>query len=228
MKLDILPLKNILHIWIIDIKKYSSDFFWSILSDQEKEKANRYQVNKSKKNFIVTRGCLKTILAKYLQTTPAEIDFIYAKNGKPILKNKSENNLHFNVSHSKELGVIGVTQNDDVGIDVEYMEDMDNYNEIIKRFFSEKEYASFQQLTKTAEKDAFYNSWTKKEAYIKATGDGFKRSLASFTIGFDTGFEEHIHENEKWHFFTNEIRPGYKFTVVKKGIIENIEYLILP
>lgn len=225
MKIDSLIL-NTVHIWIIDIEKYSSDDFWSILSDKEREKANRYQFDKPKNNFIVTRGCLKTILAKYLQTTPAEIEFIYTYNGKPALE--AENNLYFNVSHSKELGVIGVTQNDDVGIDVEYMEDMDNYNEIIKRFFSEKEYASFQQLTKTAEKDAFYNSWTKKEAYIKATGDGFKRSLASFTIGFDTGFEEHIHENEKWHFFTNEIRPGYKFTVVKKGIIENIEYLILP
>lgn len=214
-----------IHIWMIAINESEETFFWSLLNDQEKEKANRYKISKPRREFIITRGLLKKLLGQYLSLNVIEINLEVTDHGKPFFKNAE--NIYFNISHSENLGVIAFTKNSEMGVDVEYMEEIKNYEDLVKRFFSKAEYEQFTKLKKNMQKKAFYTAWTKKEAYIKAIGYGFHHSLASFVVSFDQGHEEYKYENVDWNLFTDEIKPGYMFSVMKKGMINKIEYFLI-
>ncbi len=166
---------NELHVITIslDLKEDQILLLLRYLSKDEKERAFRFKFEKHQRRYIAARGSLRKILAGQLNLEPSEIDLKYSKQGKPQISAKqNKKNIHFNLSHSHELAIIGLTLNKPVGIDIEYLTDKKDHLGLAKRFFSNKEYEIISSLPKDNQNDAFYRVWTRKEAYLKATGEG--------------------------------------------------------
>ena len=127
------------HLWQRTLQPSSSDFeaCRQLLSPEEREKADRYRVERPRDDFILTRGTLRSLLAKYLNRAPREISFEYTHYGKPLLKDARD--FRFNVSHSGGLALMGFIRGNEIGVDVEKMRSMADAMQLAERFFSVRE-----------------------------------------------------------------------------------------
>jgi len=156
--------------------------FDAVLSNDERDRAARFHFEKDRNRFRVARTSLRTILGRYLRLPPAALEFSQTEYGKPFLKNSSAKDLRFNLSHSRDVALIAVTRGQDVGVDVEYMRPDFATKEVAKHFFSPRERDDLSNVPGELQTGAFYNCWTRKEAYIKARGEGVSLQLDSFDV----------------------------------------------
>lgn len=169
------------------------------LSSEERSRAERYYFEKDRQRFIVGRGLLRTILGSYLGIEPAEIQFCYSDRGKPALASslsspptKGEQRgdsemLRFNLSHSSNVVLYAFAQNREIGIDVERIRSIPEIEKLAERFFATGENAALLALPTEQRSRAFFNCWTRKEAYIKALGDGLALPLDRFEVTLAPG-----------------------------------------
>ena len=149
------------------------------LSQDETERAARLHFDKDRRSFIICRGLLRSILAGYLGLKPAEIRFEYGPQGKPSLQNRA---MCFSVSHSEDRVLYAFCKNCELGVDLEYVRDLPDAEILAQRFFAPSEYIEFRGTTSAFRTRAFFCCWTRKEAYIKATGRGLSLPLDSFQV----------------------------------------------
>jgi 4'-phosphopantetheinyl transferase len=155
------------------------------LSPLEIERANRYRVHERREEFIVARGLLRTILARLLHGDPRGLEFTFAAKGKPsLLLPESGRDISFNLSHSHGLVLIAVTLAAAVGVDVELIRDKTDHERLAERFFSPAECAALAAVPDADRQRAFFTCWTRKEAFLKATGMGITTALDSFDVAF--------------------------------------------
>jgi 4'-phosphopantetheinyl transferase len=156
---------------------------WCHLSADERERACRYRRLGDRNRFIAARSCLRDILSSYLGVTARAIAFECGEHGKPRLAGDfADRNLYFNVAHSDGLAVIAVAADREIGIDVERVEPKRNCVELADRFFAPPEQQAIRDLALEDRVLAFYRCWTRKEAYLKAIGEGLFVSLGSFVV----------------------------------------------
>ena len=169
------------HLWTIDLllPEPTAAELAELLSPDEVAVAQRLHFERDRRRYSSTRGALRTLLAGYLNTTPQAIEFSYGPVGKPELTGATD--LHFNVSHSRELAVIAVARSR-VGVDVEPLEAKPSLPRLVERLFALADAERWRSLPPEEQTAAFYRSWTWKEAYLKATGRGFASSLDGFTL----------------------------------------------
>lgn len=156
---------------------------WRLLSEQERARADRFVFAKHRSRFIHGRARLREILAEYLGAAPENLAFTEGAHGKPRLAKNGE--LHFNLSHTEELAVLGVSRDIELGVDVEWVRPIKE--DIAARFFSPLECATLRSLPEAVQPRAFLECWTRKEAYIKASGEGLSLPLDSFDVAFGPG-----------------------------------------
>jgi 4'-phosphopantetheinyl transferase len=174
--------KNYVHVWSISLAQTQEKIteLRKILSSDELTRADRFYFDRDRNRFIVGRAMLRKILGCYLETAPEKLVFSYGSHGKPKVEN---NPFFFNLSNSGDLALCGVTYEKEIGIDVEYLlRELKDAEAIAKRFFSAKESAEFLSLLPEERQLAFFRCWTRKEAYIKAIGDGLTYSLSNFDV----------------------------------------------
>lgn len=170
--------------WPADILKQ----FATILSPDETARANKFKFERHRNRFIAGRGALREILALYLNANPSELTFDYSPNGKPTLAGQfAKTGIHFNLAHSEELALIAVTRIGIVGVDVERVRAVKEMDHLVARFFSPRESEAFQKVSEAEKPAAFFNLWTRKEALLKATGEGITRSLSLVEVSFLPG-----------------------------------------
>ncbi|MGJ3248333.1 MAG: 4'-phosphopantetheinyl transferase family protein [Elainellaceae cyanobacterium] len=144
-----------------------------VLAVDEQERAQRFRSDLHRQQFIAARGLLRLLLGAYLEVDPTQIQFTYGPYGKPLLNASSPSQvLHFNLSHSHEMVLYAVTRDRPVGIDIEYLRRVPNVEQLAHRFFSPIEAAAISALPPDQQQTAFFCGWTRKEAYLKATGRG--------------------------------------------------------
>jgi 4'-phosphopantetheinyl transferase len=204
------------HVWRAYLDQEAS--FIKALSDvltpDELERARRFHFQKDRDHFIVARGALRHILSRYLKTAPDRIRFSYNQYGKPALSEEgSDGWLSFNISHSHALALYGVTRGRNIGLDVEWMREDFASQEIAASFFSPREVASLRALPAEQQTLAFFNCWTRKEAYIKARGEGLSCPLDKFTVSLAPGEAASLlsaeggpQETSRWSLV--ELSPG--------------------
>ena len=178
------------HVWRInlDVSPEQVQTYHDTLSPDERSTAARFYFEKDRDQYIVARGVLRTILSRYLDIAPDEIQFSYGTYGKPTLTNSlGEEIVNFNVSHSNNLALVGVTRGRQLGIDLEYIQRDFACEEIAKRVFSSQEIATLNDLPGDLKHEAFFNCWTRKEAYIKARGLGLSYPLNQFEVSLIPG-----------------------------------------
>ena len=176
------------HIWRakLDLSPDEIAELASILSEDEKIRANRFRFEQHQRRFIAARGILRRLLASYLNLKSDRLQFEYSSRGKPrIAASLGGDCWQFNLSHSEELAVYGLTRNCLIGIDLEYLREMDNIVKIAERFFSPQEAKLIASLTSDRQKQVFFQLWTAKEAYLKATGEGLAGSLDKVELFFE-------------------------------------------
>lgn len=172
---NLILLSDDVHIWKIDLNQPESQLqlFRESLSSDEISRAERFYFPEHRQRFIAGRGSLRAILGRYLGVEPVQVEFEYQHRGKPVLAAKfADSGLLFNLSHSQNLGLFGVSYQRLIGVDLEYIRPMSDLENLAKRFFLPSEYEVIKFLPSEQKQQVFFRYWTCKEAYLKATGDG--------------------------------------------------------
>jgi 4'-phosphopantetheinyl transferase len=178
-----------IHIWSIQLDPPAErvERLGRVLSAEEWERANRFRFEKHRRQYVVGRGALRSLLAAYLGTRPELIRFTYGPRGKPFLEPPLDaGGLQFNLSNSHELALAGFVLGREIGVDVEHLRPMPDCEQISERFFSESERQVLRRVPAPKE-DTFFNCWTRKEAYLKAVGEGLAAPLDSFDVTLAPG-----------------------------------------
>jgi 4'-phosphopantetheinyl transferase len=178
------------HVWRAALDPATScvEHLQRTLSADESHRAARFHFPMDRRRFIVARGVLRDILGRYRGVQPSALGFRYSAYGKPALVDDADaEGLRFNVSHSHEMALFAVTRGREVGVDIEYLRREIACEEIAEHFFSARERASLRALPAAMKPQAFFNCWTRKEAYIKAHGEGLSLPLDQFDVSLGPG-----------------------------------------
>ncbi len=175
------------HLWDVDLlaAPAESERLGSFLAEDERGRAARYHFDRHRRRFIVSQGVLRALLGRYLERHPAGIVFEYGPKGKPSLPGEPE--LHFNVSHSHERSVVAISAGGELGVDIERLRPLPDADDIARRFFSAREAAAYAAVPRAQRPQAFFNCWTRKEAFIKALGEGLFLALDRFDVSLVPG-----------------------------------------
>jgi 4'-phosphopantetheinyl transferase len=174
--------KNEVHIWTTPTKASDAVVaqFRRVLSEDEATRAARFRFSHLRDSFVITHGVLRHLLARYLGLDPARICFSYGDKGKPGLASGSD--LQFSLTHSGGIAAVAFTTGCQLGIDAELVRPVEEMQQIANRYFAADEAAELMLLPENERETAFFRCWTRKEAYIKAIGDGLSCALDSFQV----------------------------------------------
>jgi 4'-phosphopantetheinyl transferase len=198
------------------------------LSADECDRAARFRTGPLRTRYIVGRGTLRVLLAIYLRADPKEISLIYQPRGKPELGPPwSERGLSFNLSHSGEVALFAFTRGRPIGVDVEAVRPMPNAAGLMERFFSADEIAQWRQIPPERQERAFFQGWTRKEAWLKAVGSGLSFPLDQFCVTMDgparvLSIRGDEAEAAKWWLETCEPASGYVGAVAVRGQVDSV------
>ncbi len=167
----------------LDVEDENRAAFWSTLSREEQQRAGRFAFQRDRARFIAARGWLRAILGSCLGAEPQLIEFCYSAKGKPSLGGGyASSGLEFNLAHSGNLAVFAVARHGIVGVDVERVRLVRDLSRLTEHYFSARERAEVERLSGADALAAFFRVWTRKEAWLKATGEGITGSLMSFDV----------------------------------------------
>jgi len=172
-----------IHIWCVRLDEQWVSQFQSLLSGDERIRAERFHFEKDRERFIIRRGILRTLLGGYSGVEANRLQFCYGKNGKPALADEfGKGKIYFNSSSSEGSAIYAFTRDSEIGVDIECICDIPEMAQIAERFFSAGEKAVFRALPESRKKEAFFKWWTCKEALIKAIGEGLSYPLDEFDV----------------------------------------------
>jgi 4'-phosphopantetheinyl transferase len=166
---------NEVHVWrvLLDVTTVEFESLLGFLSVDEMARVGRFHFERDQKRFIVARGVLRKILGRYLEKHPNDIRFEYNPHGKPALAPDSgKEKICFNLSHSGAIALYAITRDKKIGIDIEHIRHDMEEDLIARKFFSQGEIISLEKTDKNNRSELFFQYWTRKEAFVKATGEG--------------------------------------------------------
>ena len=212
------------HVWRASLDQPAANYA-ILLSSDEQMRAKRFRFEQKQRQFIVGRGILRIILGRYLNSPPEDLKFEYRASGKPTLSaGMLQSELCFNLSHSEEMMLLAVTQKREVGIDLEYIRPNLDIEKLAEQFFSPSERAELDALRSEKKLHSFFSGWTRKEAYLKARGDGMTYPWDQFSISMDCdqsakllGTKDDQRELTRWSFHALTPAPGYIGALAVEG-----------
>jgi 4'-phosphopantetheinyl transferase len=213
------------HVWRVPLDDDArADSYWSLLSDEERRRASRFVRDVHRRRFVAAHGALRSILASYVDAEPGALDFVNGEHGKPALRGVTgRHSVEFNLSHSDDLALVAVARARPVGVDLERWSDGVEHLELAERFFSPWERKALRALAHAPDLVAagFFAAWTRKEAYLKATGQGIVRGLHHFDVALTPGEPARLLADRldddataRWSMFALEPAPGYSAALV--------------
>lgn len=216
-----------LHIWLAELEQpeHTIRHLAGVLASDELLRVHRFHFERDRRHYIVARGVLRSILSWYLKMPPPQVKFGYGPHGKPALAAAcGDGRLRFNLSHSHELALYGVTYDRELGIDIEFMRHLDDAESIATHFFSAREQEALRRLPAHLKHQGFYNCWTRKEAYIKAIGEGLFQPLDKFDVSLTPGEPAQLlavpgkpDEVKRWSFLVLQPPTGYAAALAVEG-----------
>ena len=228
---DIVLENDSVHLWCanLNISIEKQKVYWNYLSEEEQARSQRFKFEKHRIHFIAARGILRILIARYLQIAPSAVHFEFGEFGKPFLtKNKK---FQFNISHSEEYALFGFTLNNSIGVDIEYTLKKVDYKVIAPRFFAPNEVEKLFALPSSKQIEGFYNCWTRKEAFIKAVGNGLSLPLDQFEVTLQPEEKPRLisinwnpKEVQEWNLSSFNINGNYVGALALKGKLETINY----
>ncbi|MEO6628877.1 MAG: 4'-phosphopantetheinyl transferase superfamily protein [Aquihabitans sp.] len=185
----------------------------AILADDEFARASSFVYDLHRNRYAAGRLALRELLGRYLDLAPSDVRFVYSDHGKPEVPGVA---LRFNVAHSDDLAVIALTEQDRLGVDVERLRDLPDIEGVARSIFSERELDTFRALPDSSKTSGFFTCWTRKEAYVKAIGEGLSHPLDVFDATLRPGEEARLLEVEgsteragRWSLFDLSPMEGW-------------------
>jgi len=207
-----------IHVWRTTLDQTPSRIqtFLGSLGADERARAERFYFERDREHFVVARGVLRAILGRYANRPPERLSFRYSTYGKPSLAGDFEDNaLRFNLSHSRGIALYAIARGREVGIDLERVRSDLAVAEIAEQFFSAREIAMLRALPAQSQHEAFFHCWTRKEACIKARGEGL--SLPLDRIDVCVAPQADSSDGARWSLRGLIPAPGYVAAVAAEG-----------
>ncbi|MEJ2653676.1 MAG: 4'-phosphopantetheinyl transferase superfamily protein [Gammaproteobacteria bacterium] len=209
------------HIWLVELG--TPDSSWTslapLLAEDERTKAERFHFARHQRRYILSRAALRILLGRYLGCPPRDIDFNYDTHGKPRLAGLYQR-TRFNVSHTEDIMLAAFVLDREIGIDIESINHDIDCMALGRRCFSTLENQTLQSLPEHEHVDAFFRIWSRKEAYIKARGEGMSHPLQAFSVSVDKHAPrllEHLdddRETDRWTIIDLEVAKNYRAALV--------------
>ena len=201
----------------LDLSSAEIENYERTLAAAERERAKRFHFTVDRQRFITARGFLRALLGKYLGVDPATITFGYGSRGKPFLAGPLLNSrLWFNLAHSADLALVAISRTGPVGVDVEFIKPIPEVDQLVSHFFSSRESDAFAATPLDERSIAFFNLWTRKEAWLKAIGEGIAHSLSLVEVTFLPGEPARLlrlpgnsETSQRWYL--HDLRPAKGF-----------------
>jgi 4'-phosphopantetheinyl transferase len=199
----------------------------ALLAPDERARADRFRFERDRRRFAVGRGLLRTLLARTLATAPEEIVFCYGTRGKPALARADGTDLEFNLSHSNGLALLATSWGRAVGIDLEYEGKSVDFLGIADRYFTSQELGQIRnQPEEAGRRRAFFRGWARKEAFLKARGDGLWVGLDQFEVSIDADLPPRVvwtawdpDEAGRWSVHALDVAPDFASALVVEGAV---------
>ena len=215
------------HLWMVRLDPPDADVsaLRQLLDDDEKARSDRFRFDVHRRRFTVGRGFQRLVLGTYLGIEPAMIRYVYGPKGKPALVDSTPGgSLFFNLSNSEEIALLGLVREREVGVDIEKICNHTDLEALASRFFSAGENRKLLALPDDLRIGAFFRCWTRKEAYLKAVGDGLAAPLDSFDVSLAPdeparmlALEGSRERAKAWRLFHLEPADGYLGAVAIEG-----------
>lgn len=181
---------NDIHLWMVNPKQIkATPALRRMLCTKERDKVDRYRLPASQHSALITRAFIRLLLSKYAPLAPDEWQFSISELGKPEIKNPPLA-LRFNLSHNDHIIICAICLDKDIGCDIEDLTRKVSINAIAKRFFSKQEALLIKKTPRR-----FFEYWTLKEAFVKATGLGISQGLETFSFVINAPKETHFNDN---------------------------------
>ena len=231
--------EHAVHVWRVALDDEARvDASWRLLSPDEQARAQRLHLAAHRRRFVLAHGALRALLAGYLDAAPSAITYVVGAHGKPSLAARDGTcaNVEFNLSHSEDIALIAVARGQPVGVDVQHWSEAVEHLRLAERFFSPHERDALRALTQEAEQvaGAFFAAWTRKEAYVKATGYGIARGLHHFDVTLAPGEHARLLADRldpeaptRWSMTALEPAPRYSAAVVVASPLREVERFTL-
>jgi 4'-phosphopantetheinyl transferase len=195
-----------------------------LLSDDERLRARRFVFDRDARRYIVARARLRQLLGVRLSVPPESVEFVYGAHGKPALARRfADSGLCFNVSHCDDVAVYALSHGRAIGIDVEAIRVIGDADVIAARVFARRENQAYQALDARDKPLGFFNCWTRKEAFIKALGDGLSHPLDRFEVSLAPGepakvlrVENTLGDDSGWSLDSFSPAPGYVAAIASR------------
>jgi 4'-phosphopantetheinyl transferase len=222
-----------LHVWLLSQKQSQScaDQLREFLSVDELERAAKYRTQDVCNRYIVRRAALRIVLSRYLGILPPAVEFTYGAYGKPVL---DKNAIHFNLSHSDDLAILGISMAHELGIDIEATRPLADMALVAQHHFSSAEQTDLFALPEAQQLRGFYNCWTRKEAFIKADGRGLSIPLTAFDVTLKPDIPPRIYRigadhdvESKWTLRDLPVVRGYTAAVAIRHNIKQVQLWLL-
>ena len=214
-------------LWRVDLEavRINESRWLKLLSTDESARASRFHFPRDRQSFAASRAILRMILAGYLAADPGALSFSYSDKGKPSLGPAyAVSRLQFNVTHSGAIAMLAFTRQREIGVDVEQVRRDFEVEALAHRYFSACEQAQLAALPADERVDAFFRCWTRKEAYIKATGDGLSLPLSQFDVSLEIeeanallATRPNESEASRWLLQDVPATPGYIAALCVRG-----------
>ena len=213
------------HVWraTLVLPEAAAHRLEQFLAADERDKMQRFRFEKDRRRYLIGRGLLRSLLGRYLDVVPQALRFETMVAGKPHLAS-GQGELQFNLAHSGEYVLIAIADRRAVGIDVEEVRDDFDTGETAAHFFSPNEQHVLETLTGLAKIEAFFECWTRKEAYVKARGEGLSLPLDQFDVSLRPGEPARLiatrpdpAEAERWQLSELSVADGYKAALAVEG-----------
>jgi 4'-phosphopantetheinyl transferase len=213
------------HSWLLDLEGPEPlGALWDSLDQGERERADRFRFQRDRDRFVRCRGALRAVLGRYLDLAADGIRFSIGPQGKPSLAHPNDGDLQFNLSHAERWALLAVTSGRPVGVDIERVDPVRVNDRIAERFFSPMEAAALRTVPAAVRDEAFFRCWTRKEAYVKARGEGLAISLERFSVSIDSRTpprllyaEQGDAEVARWELRDLPPPPGYAAALAVEG-----------
>jgi 4'-phosphopantetheinyl transferase len=226
------------HVWRVALDDATRvDAYWPLLSEEERVRASRFHRDVHRRRFVVAHGALRMILAGYLDAVPESLAFVVGEHGKPALRRElGTPAVEFNLSHSDDLALVAVTRARPIGVDLERWSEGVEHLELAERFFSPGERDALRALSHAPElvEAGFFAAWTRKEAYLKATGHGISRGLHHFDVTLTPGERARLLVDrldggavERWSMIELAPASGYSAALVVASPLHDVLQLAL-
>lgn len=228
-------LPDMLHVWRICLSQ-SEDVVRKLaqhLSADEARRADLYRRELDRRRCTVAHGALRELLAEYTSQTPRDVSFGCTAMGKPFLvHDRGEHCLRFTLSHSGEWAVVGLALLTEVGIDIEQIEPNVSLQAVAEQFFSRNEVEALRDAPSEQRADFFFTAWARKEAYVKARGDGIADRLQRFSVSVNPGQPPILRSDSldpwarlRWRLYDLDIAKGYAAAIAAEGVMHAIRMM---